>query len=471
MKQLTIAQKGFLLVAVPLAFEIVFILFLTMLVVQADRATEAANRSRLVVVQAQALLNSFFNAASSVVAYGATHDAIFASRFEALQARLPGELHFIEASSVHSEKQKEAIRRIKLLTERGMEILAEAKNNCDRGSFSLPFLSVMEARKEVERLLGQLMSEVSIFIEEEQKVKASSPDEASRSRQMVAQFLAFGVAMNIIVALFLVNFFSKSINARLSVLSENSRRFQSGQELLLPLSGNDEISAVDKNFHEMADALTIAAEKEKEMERIKSELAAVINHDLRSPLTGVNSFLTLLADGVYPDLPEKVLQRAKISVASTNRLISLVNNLLDLEKLDEALLVETPETFYLAIVFDQVMETVQDLVDKKNVSVVISSTTDLKIVCDRARFERLLLNLIIKAIDSSERNDKIDITLETKNSFLEIRIIDAGKNDTAGVAENTLSRVIAEALGGKLEAQRVENKNVVWFTIPVKDHG
>src|SRR5262249_30917774 len=143
------------------------------------------------------------------------------------------------------------------------------------------------------------------LVDEEKKVDAQMPKIQAEARLNVQMALAAGVVFNILVAVSLALYFSKGTAKRLETLMDNTVRLSKGQPLNPPVPGDDEIAHLDKVFKDMADELIAAQRKREEVERMKQEFLAMVSHDLRTPLTSVQGFLTLLATGMYGDLSER----------------------------------------------------------------------------------------------------------------------------------------------------------------------
>src|SRR5262249_48357847 len=119
--------------------------------------------------------------------------------------------------------------------------------------FTLRFRSIM----------NQITDEMGAFTEREEKVERTSPEAAQRSESLVYQALGFGVAVNIVLAIFLAFAFNRDTTKRLAVLMDNTFRLSSNKPLHPPIGGKDEVAHLDGVFHEMANALSEALRKQK----------------------------------------------------------------------------------------------------------------------------------------------------------------------------------------------------------------
>src|SRR5208283_2343267 len=99
------------------------------------------------------------------------------------------------------------------------------------------------------------------------------------------------------------------------------------QTLNPELGGSDEIAHLDHVFHAMVRELDDA-------DKVKKQLISMVNHELRAPLTSVSATLTLLEAGALGELSEPVRRRLISTESDVKRLISLINDLLDIEKME-----------------------------------------------------------------------------------------------------------------------------------------
>ncbi len=84
-----------------------------------------------------------------------------------------------------------------------------------------------------------------------------------KTREALYQSLVYGAALNVIIAIFLVYLFNRSTTRRLNVLMDNTVRLATGRPLNEPLKGDDELATLDQTFNQMASALAVAARKER----------------------------------------------------------------------------------------------------------------------------------------------------------------------------------------------------------------
>lgn len=165
-------------------------------------------------------------------------------------------------------------------------------------------------------------------------------------------------------------------------------------------------------------------EREK-AEQFKQELLAMVSHDLRSPLTSVQGVMTLLGKGMYGQLTETGDRRVKVAEQSLSRLIHLVDDLLDLERMEAGKLQFNLEAVPLSSIIDRSIESVYDFAQQSQIR-LDARLTELDIIADEDRLTQVVVNLLSNAIKFSPKNSMIAVESNSDGDFIEVRVIDQG---------------------------------------------
>jgi len=174
----------------------------------------------------------------------------------------------------------------------------------------------------------------------------------------------------------------------------------------------------------------------QEVERVKQDFVAAITHDLRTPLTSLQATLTLLSDGAYGQLSGHGEKRVKSAESGISRLITLINNLLDIEKMEAGKLSMTFADVNLADLVEQSVEAVQGFAEQQGVSVK-SEKLSIDVLADSDRMVQVLVNLLSNAIKFSEEGGEVEIKIADKNDCSEVQVIDHGTGIPTG-CENSI---------------------------------
>jgi signal transduction histidine kinase len=256
------------------------------------------------------------------------------------------------------------------------------------------------------------------------------------------------------------------------------------EELNPPLAGNDEIAHLDHAFHDMARSLA-------ELEQIKKDFVAMITHDLRTPMTSTMGFLELLGDGVYGPIPDKARDGANLAFRNVRRMIALINDLLDVEKLESGKWELSPESITLEPVVTRSVESVSVFAEQHKVKIAVEPI-DSTVYADGNRLVQVLVNLITNAVKFSPVDSSVTISARTKGDLVELRITDQGCGIPPQYRESIFDRfrqvratdatqkggtglglaickAIVEQHGGSIGVESEEGKgSTFWFTVPVR---
>ena len=188
-----------------------------------------------------------------------------------------------------------------------------------------------------------------------------------------------------------------SILLALYLLKVVNQPLEQIRQALTKKSQDDAI--IPHTFDEFGVVANLVVERNA-LEAAKQEFFAVVSHELRSPLMSIKAFLGLLAEGAYGDLPERVQKKSILAEQNAGRLVGLINNILDAEKLQsgkfECLFAPSST---IAIV-EKAVRAVSDLAERENVEVV-TDCPDEKLICDEERMVQVMVNFLSNAIKNA----------------------------------------------------------------------
>jgi PAS domain S-box-containing protein len=172
------------------------------------------------------------------------------------------------------------------------------------------------------------------------------------------------------------------------------------------------------------------------IEEMKNEFISIVSHELRTPLASIRGSLGLLAAGTFDDQPEIVKQMLDIAVSDTDRLVRLVNNILDLERLKANNITLEKNGCDAYHLMEQSVETLQPLAEQNSVTLSIMPTA-LKVWADPDRIVQTLVNLISNAIKFSPPNSAITLSAEDWTEHVLFKVQDQGR----GIPEDKLESI------------------------------
>jgi signal transduction histidine kinase len=203
---------------------------------------------------------------------------------------------------------------------------------------------------------------------------------------------------------------------------ENARLYQESLEF-----GNKLKAEVERATHELA----IANEQLRDLDKAKSEFLSVASHQLYTPLTALRGYLSMLREGDFGKTPAKQQPVINILEKSSERLIALIKNLLDISRIESGRLELNLESVDLATM---ITELVRDLIPNaaaKQLKLKFKKPNSPlpHVVADRQRLRQVMLNLIDNAIKYTE-SGRIDVTLRRIGDDIIFAVTDTGKGLT-----------------------------------------
>ena len=177
----------------------------------------------------------------------------------------------------------------------------------------------------------------------------------------------------------------------------------------------------------LADDFKIAKEKAEEANRAKSEFLANMSHELRTPLHGILSFGRLGVGRVETASKEKMLKYFKQIVGSGEVLLHLLNDLLDLSKLEAGRMELQFQTVDLNERIDAQVSAVQGIAIDKQIKIDIKRIDILpKISVDSNRIDQVIRNLLSNALKFSPEKSRVEIETRVNKTDVVIRVLDEG---------------------------------------------
>lgn len=165
----------------------------------------------------------------------------------------------------------------------------------------------------------------------------------------------------------------------------------------------------------------------KKMQKIKTEFVSTVSHELRTPLTAINGSIELMKSGAFGNIPEKALELINIVDRNGKRLLNLINDILDVEKLGFDKFNLQFEEHDLVTLINEAIQLNSNYLNEAEVSINFVSEIDKLIISlDKSRIIQVLTNLISNAIKFSPKGSTVQICTEKSNDYVKILVIDKG---------------------------------------------
>lgn len=175
------------------------------------------------------------------------------------------------------------------------------------------------------------------------------------------------------------------------------------------------------------------------LDRLKDEFISTVSHELRTPLTSIRGALGLLSSGILGAVNEKASNLLRIALSNSDRLVRLINDILDLERIQSG---REPLAFrpvQLAELVRQAIDGMQPVADAAGVQ-LIHDTTQVEVAADTDRMLQVLTNLLSNAVKFSPPNSTVSIMLRPGTTGVTLSVIDHGRGIPADKLEAIFGR-------------------------------
>jgi signal transduction histidine kinase len=417
--KLRLAHKGIAMILMVLAFELAFVGVLINLLQQAEYDVWRQSHAKSVLATV-AYVQKDLALTALTIGFSATKpnntnterqaDLIRASE------KLTADFQSLSTLIGSDKSQHQALATLQKFSNKVLRVLDE-----QRDALEVPNTKLFSGLRLEEQM--QIISEIAPALdslsESEQRLVALMPEKQARSRENVVAWLCFGLAVNIVASIAVCLWIFRNITSRVDVLVQNSERLAAGKELYPVLPGHDEIAHLDQVFHSMAMALDEAS-------KMRQDFITMASHDLRSPLTSINATLSMAAEGVYGDMKAPLASNLKLCQRTSERLIYMINDLLDAEKIDSGTFELSLDDYPVLPLITRAVECLSALAETANVEINMDVAPELCAYLDEQKLEQVIINLISNAIKYSPPNSTIEVKAEQIKEYVEITVADQG---------------------------------------------
>jgi PAS domain S-box-containing protein len=231
----------------------------------------------------------------------------------------------------------------------------------------------------------------------------------------------------------------------------------------------------------------------KQIDQMKRDFVAMVSHDLRTPLTSIQMVHSLLAAGAYGELSEDGKESVEGAQDCCDRLITLVNDLLDLERMESGRMNLSLESIPLLDIIKPSINMVANAVKQKKIVLKLETEIDPTVRADKERMIQVLINLIANAIKFSPENSVLTVSTAEDDKFAVVKVKDEGrgvpesmrasiferfkqvnKSDSKGRKGSGLglaiSKAIVELHGGQIGVESEEGEGSTFqFSLPIAE--
>jgi PAS domain S-box-containing protein len=180
----------------------------------------------------------------------------------------------------------------------------------------------------------------------------------------------------------------------------------------------------------------------REVERLKDEFVSIVSHELRTPLTSISGALDLLASGILQTQPEDAVRMLNIAANNTDRLVRLINDILDIERIESGKIQMNKQICDAADLMTQSAEVVEEMAILADVTLSVSPVS-ATIWADSDRIIQVFTNLLSNAIKFSPRGSTVRLSAEicpSPTPYILFKVEDQGRGIPADKIESIFER-------------------------------
>ncbi|CAN5137702.1 hypothetical protein BH10CYA1_BH10CYA1_58340 [soil metagenome] len=229
----------------------------------------------------------------------------------------------------------------------------------------------------------------------------------------------------------------------------------------------------------------------KELERLKRDFVAMVSHDLRTPLTTIQMFLDVASVGAYGELAEADRKDISAAEASVERLSALVNNVLDMEKIESGQLSICCENTSLNSLFQRALRMVSPSANERSIEIAVVAPAEANVRLDGDRISWVITTFLANAIKFSSPASIVTLSASVNIGWIKIEVTDQAIELPENLRESIFDRfvrleaskqwqeptlriglaickAVVEKHGGKIGVESHDGcGNRFWFLLPV----
>lgn len=229
----------------------------------------------------------------------------------------------------------------------------------------------------------------------------------------------------------------------------------------------------------------------KQMEIMKNEFISTVSHELRTPLTSIRGSLGLITGGAVGEVSPQIEEMLKIASNNTERLLILINDILDIQKMEAGKMAFRFENINLREFLENVIKENSGYASQHNVSYVLKEfPSSLRVFADKDRMAQVMANLLSNAAKFSREGDSVEVTVARHEQAIRISVTDHGvgiseefhhsvfekftQSDSSDTRQKggtglglSITRLIIEKHGGRIDfVSRVGVGTTFFFELP-----
>ncbi len=316
---------------------------------------------------------------------------------------------------------------------------------------------------------------------------------ADASNALLSNVLMWGQLAVVLLGMCIAVLAANTIGGAMTRLAAGAQAIAAGDlSRRVRLQRRDEIGRAAAAFNRMAESLQRQSEDRRAVERMKNEFVSVVSHELRTPLTSIRGSLGLLQAGLLGPMPPKGVHMLEVAVNNTDRLIRLINDMLDIERIESGrVFLDLKPTNSVELV-QRSVESLRSLAEGARIRIHDEQVESIDLLADGDGLVRTLTNLIGNAIKFSPADSSIEVSARREADHALFSVRDHGRGiptdklesifgrfeqvDTSDARARggtglglAISRSIVQKHGGRIWVESMlDEGSTFYFTVPLR---
>ena len=184
---------------------------------------------------------------------------------------------------------------------------------------------------------------------------------------------------------------------------------------------------LEEKVGERTQELTAALEEVKKMSKRKTDFVSSVSHELRTPLTSIKGYAAILLTGKLGEIPTEAKQRLEKINRHSDELGHIVNELLDISRIESGKVTMSLEPWDLREVINKIEDLLSGQLKEKKINLeILVQPKDFKVLIDQTQIGRVFINLIGNAMKFTPANGKISVSGKKKDGMIQVDVSDTG---------------------------------------------
>ena len=398
-----------------------------------DAAEEAAALSAAAVLATSQIDPALVNLSTGQRGFALTGDSAFLAPYRLGRRQLQSALDSLSNLARTNEELSVAVGRLDHITRRWVNLASQqfSRRAQDASSDSLRAVARhVTAQMDSAQIATALLERITRIQAERSAKEAARQIELDAREWLLVRLLL--VAMIVLATVASL----RRVTNILDAIVYDARALAAGDHRSAVRSvagGSRELGQLGEAFGTLAAAV---AEREhglrddirhlKELERMKTDFVSTVSHELRTPLTAIRGALGLVLAGTTGAVASKTRDLLQIGLTNTERLIRLINDILDVERIESGHLFVRREPCELADILRTTLESLRTVAMEAQVTLVLEIGGGAIVTGDPDRLVQVFTNLISNAVHFSPRGESVTVSLRTTPTSAIVFVSDHG---------------------------------------------